>query len=480
MLSFFSLLLFNLSHTKKKSLPQRGDGRRLPPSPPSLPFIGHLHLLGSLPHRNLRSLAESYGPVVHLRLGPVPAVVVSTAAAAEEALKTRDVSFSGRPRLLMVDRLFYGCNMALGPYGKYWREARRISVLHLLARAAPPPSAVSGRRSNAIVSRATFGNGNYRLDGDVGGEKLRHVLADLLELLAVPPVQEIAPWLWWVDRLTGRERRTRRTFEALDGLLERVIADHRRRRSGGRSVGDDDDHRDFVDVLLDVEETDKAGFKLETDNIKALILDMFAAGTDSTYMVLEWAMAELINHPDVMQRLQEDIRGVVGVTGQISEDHLHKLPYLKSVVAESLRLHSPASFLPRATTEDTELLGYHIPKGTRVLINSWAIGRDPVIWERAEEFVPERFVEAPVDYRKVGQDFRFLPFGAGRRGCPAAAFGAFSVEMALTNMLYHFDWELPESSRKLGASFLDMSEAYGLSVRRKAPLLLVAKPWVGA
>ncbi|TVU29578.1 hypothetical protein EJB05_21152, partial [Eragrostis curvula] len=381
-------------------------------------------------------------------------------------LKTRDVSFSGRPRLLMVDRLFYGCNMALGPYGKYWREARRISVLHLFSArrtaafgrvraqevAALLERVRAGARaargvvnlshmlicySNAIVSRATFGNGNYRLDGDVGGEKLRHVLADLLELLAVPPVQEIAPWLWWVDRLTGRERRTRRTFEALDGLLERVIADHRRRRSGGRSVGDDHDHRDFVDVLLDVEETDKAGFKLETDNIKALILqDMFAAGTDSTYMVLEWAMAELINHPDVMQRLQEDIRGVVGVTGQISEDHLHELPYLKSVVAESLRLHSPASFLPRATTEDTELLGYHIPEGTRVLINSWAIGRDPVIWERAEEFVPERFVEAPVDYSKVGQDFR-----------------------------------------KLGASFLDMSEDYGLSVRRKAPLLLVANPW---
>ncbi|KAG2594709.1 hypothetical protein PVAP13_5KG009912 [Panicum virgatum] len=262
-------------------------------------------------------------------------------------------------------------------------------------------------------------------------------------------MREIAPWLGWVDTLTGLEAKTRRTFEALDGLLERVIADHRsRRRSGGRQVlGDgevDDDHRDFVDVLLDVEEMDKdAGLRLDTDNIKAIIMDIFAAGTDTSSTVLGWAMAELINHPREMRKLQDEVRGAACAAGRVTEDHLDGMPYLRAVIGETMRLHAPAALLiPRETTEDTELLGYHIPARTRVVINAWAIGRDPTAWERAEEFVPERFVDAPVDYSRVGagQDFRFVPFGAGRRGCPGAGFAAPTMELALANMLYHFDW----------------------------------------
>uniref|UniRef100_A0A0A9D567 Uncharacterized protein n=1 Tax=Arundo donax TaxID=35708 RepID=A0A0A9D567_ARUDO len=218
--------LLLLSSTTKPLL-RHGDGRRLPPSPPGLPFLGHLHLLGSLPHQSLRSLAVSHGPVMLLRLGPVPTVVVSSAAATEEALKTHDVPFSGRPRLLMVGYLLYGCDMALGPYGKYWRQARRICVLHLFSscsiiafgrvreqvvtelvgriRAAAGSGTVNLSHilicyNNSIVSRATFGDGEYRLDGDVGGEKLREVLADFLELIATLPMWEIAPWLGWVDR----------------------------------------------------------------------------------------------------------------------------------------------------------------------------------------------------------------------------------------------------------------------------------------
>uniref|UniRef100_A0A0A8Y7V4 Cytochrome P450 71A1 n=1 Tax=Arundo donax TaxID=35708 RepID=A0A0A8Y7V4_ARUDO len=444
-----------------------------------------------------------------LRLGRVPAVVASSAAAAEEAMKTRDLAFSGRPRMLMVERLLYSRDFAFAPYSKYWRQARRVCVLHVLSprriesfrlvresevaalvdriRAHPTGGVVNLSDilvgyTNAVISRAAFSGGVCRLDGDDGGEKLRQVLANFMELLAATPVREIVSWLGWVDTLTGLEGKTRRTFEAIDGLLERVIADHRsRRRPGGwRVVDGEDNQRDFVDVLLDVDEMDKeAGFRLETDNIKALILDMFAAGTDTSYTVMTWAMAELINHPHQMWKLQDEIRTVVGIGGRITEDHLHKLPYLKGVITETLRLHPPFPLVPRETIEDTELLGYHIPARTRVMINVWAMGRDPAMWEHAEEFVPERFIDAPVDYSKVGQDFKFLPFGNGRRGCPGAGFAAPSMELALANILYHFDWELAHSGRRQGTPLLDMSEVHGLSVRLKASLLLVAKPWYG-
>jgi cytochrome P450 len=205
--------------------------------------------------------------------------------------------------------------------------------------------------------------------------------------------------------------------------------------------------------------------------------DMFAAATDTTYTLLVWAMAELINHPAEMRKLQDEIRATVIDNGanNVNEDHLDKLHYLRAVIKETLRLHAPLPLLlPRETLEDTELLGYHVPAGTRVMINAWAIGRDMETWERAEEFVPERFVDGLADYGLRYDDFTFVPFGGGRRGCPGVGFASPAIELALASLLYNFDWELPAVG---GASKLDMSELHGLSVRLKANLCLVAKPW---
>jgi cytochrome P450 len=209
-----------------------------------------------------------------------------------------------------------------------------------------------------------------------------------------------------------------------------------------------------------------------TNNVQ----DMFAAATDTTYTTLVWAMAELINHPHEMRKVQGEIRASVGGGGDsVTEDHLPKLRYLKCVIKETFRLRTPVPLLlPRETMEDTELLGYHVPARTRVIVNAWAIARDPAAWERPEEFVPERFAgdDLATDYL-LGQDFRFVPFGAGRRGCPGIGFAVPSMELALASLLYHFDWELPAG----GPSKLEMDELNGLSVRLKATLNLVAKPW---
>lgn len=485
-----------------------GDGRRLPPSPPGLPLLGHLHLLGSLPHQALRSLAAAHGPVLLLRLGRVPTVLVSSAAAAEEVMRTHDLAFANRPRSAMAERLLYGCDVAFAPYGEYWRQTRRICVVHLLSarsilsfrpvreqeaaalvdrvRAAGAGGAVVDlcepliAYANTVVSRAAFGDDSARSlygDGD-RGRKLRKVFTDFEELLGTEPVGELVPWLGWVDAVRGLEGKISRTFEALDGVLEKVIDDHRRWRQGGRKMGDDGDgdHRDFVDVLLDVNETDKeAGIRLDTIEIKAIILDMFAAGTDTTSTAMEWAMAELITHPRDMRKLQDEIRAAVGCADRVTEDHLDKLHYLKAVVKETLRVHPPIPLLvPREPPRDTEILGYHVPARTRVVINAWAIGRDPATWERADEFLPERFLDSAVDYK--GQDFQLIPFGAGRRGCPGIGFAAATIEMALASLLYHFDWEAAGGRGSRPGTPLDTSEINGLSVRLKSGLPLVAKP----
>ncbi|RLM73113.1 hypothetical protein C2845_PM15G05350 [Panicum miliaceum] len=202
---------------------------------------------------------------------------------------------------------------------------------------------------------------------------------------------------------------------------------------------------------------------------------MFAAGTDTAYLVLEFAMAELMLHPEAMAKLQHEVRSSSIPKGRnaINEDDLAGMTYLKAVIKETLRLHPPSPLLlPHLSSEDCDdVEGFRVPAGTTVLVNVWAIGRDPELWDAAEEFVPKRFVRnngenEGVDFR--GKDFQLLPFGSGRRMCPGMNFATATIEIMLANLVYHFDWDLPEGVEKV-----DMAEVPGLTVGRKEKLLLI-------
>ena len=200
---------------------------------------------------------------------------------------------------------------------------------------------------------------------------------------------------------------------------------------------------------------------------------MFAAGSDTTYTVLEWAMTELLRHPQVMRQLQNEVRGIAQGKLLITEDDLDKMQYLKAVIKETLRLHPPVPLLlPRESTRGAKIMGYDIEAGTQVITNAWAIGRDPLLWDEAEEFRPERFLNSSIDF--TGKDFELIPFGAGRRGCPGTLFAAMAIEVALANLVHRFDWEVGGGGRR---EDLDMTECTGLTIHRKVPLLAVATPW---
>ena len=200
---------------------------------------------------------------------------------------------------------------------------------------------------------------------------------------------------------------------------------------------------------------------------------MFVAGTDTTSSTLEWTMTELARHPQVMKKAQQEVRDIVAGEGKVEEtSHLHQLHYLKAVIKETMRLHPPVPLLvPRESMDDCILDGYEIPAKSRLLINTYAIGRDPESWENPLDYNPERFVGGDIGDFK-GQDTRFLPFGGGRRGCPGYSFGLATVEIALARLLYHFDWELPYG---VEADDMDLSEIFGLATRKKSALILVPK-----
>ncbi|KAL4384462.1 hypothetical protein GQ457_15G006490 [Hibiscus cannabinus] len=247
------------------------------------------------------------------------------------------------------------------------------------------------------------------------------------------------------SHVNGFNAKADKVAKEFDEFLDGVIEEHM-----NRDNRHENDEKDFVDVLLEIQKQETVGFPIERISIKALILDAFAASTDTTYTVLEWAMTELLRHPE-----------------------LHDMHYLKAVIKETLRLHTPIPLLlPGISTKDVKINGYDIVEGTQVIINAWAIGRDPSSWERPEEFIPDRFLNNAIDFK--GHNFEFIPFGSGRRICPGILLAMQIDELVLANLVHKFDWTLPGGASEKD---LDMTESIGLTIHKSSPLIAVANQW---
>ncbi|EOY22276.1 Cytochrome P450 71A1 [Theobroma cacao] len=479
------ILLFSLVIWLKLA---KGKKLNLPPSPPKLPIIGNIHQLGKLPHRSFRDLSRKYGSLLLLQLGHNPTLVVSSAEMAREIVKNHDIVFSNRPRTTAANILLYGCgDIGFAPYGEYWRQVRKTSVLELFSlrrvhsfqfvrdeevellinkihRASLKGQSINLTEmlmtvSNNIVSRCVL---SRRAEEEDGSNKFGQLARRIMVLLTSFCVGDMFPYLRWLDVLTGFIPSLKAAFGEIDAFLGQVIEEHRGLKSHDHMT----DKMDFVSIILQLQTDGMLEMDLTQDNIKAILLDMFVGGTDTTSTTIEWLMAELLQHPNVMKKVQEEVRSVVGKKSKVDVEDINKMVYLKCVIKETLRLHPPVPLLvPRETSASVKLGGYDIPSNTTVFINAWAIQRDPNWWDKPEEFIPERFENVAIDFK--GQDFQFIPFGCGRRGCPGMPFGVASVEYVIANLLYLFDWKLPDGEI---AENLDMSELYGLTVNKKVPL----------
>lgn len=185
-------------------------------------------------------------------------------------------------------------------------------------------------------------------------------------------------------------------------------------------------------------------------------------------------MAALMKNPSALKKVQAEIRDLVGPKGAIVEEKLQQLHYLDAVIKETLRLYPPAPVLvPRETTETCNIEGYEIGSKTLVFINEWAISRDPESWERPDEFIPERFLNNTIDVR--GNDFEVIPFGAGRRGCLGISLGLSIVKLALANLLFSFEWELPSGIR---TEDIDTDVLPGITMQKKNALRILANEYL--
>nr|AYV88900.1 cytochrome P450 oxidase CYP736A220 [Polygala tenuifolia] len=482
-----ALVCYLLHALKLRSIDKN---KKLPPGPRGLPILGHLHLLGDLPHRNLQKLAQKYGHIMYLRLGSVPTIVVSSPQAAELFLKTHDLNFASRPSLEAAKYISYGRkSIAFSEYGSYWRDMRKMCTLELLSNckinsfklmreeelgllvksfrdAARDQSVVDVSESISslsanIICKMVFGKKFTGKEFDEKGFKA--VIEETFQLVAAPNLGDYFPFLAAID-LQGLTKRLKAVSKIFDAFLERTIEEHIQQEDI-----QEDKTKDFVDVMLSFMGSEHSDYRLERTHIKALILDMLTAGVDTTATTVEWALSELIRHPRVMAKLQQELEQAVGMERKVEEADLGSLPYLDMVIKEIFRLHPPgALLLPHESRDDCQVDKFFIPKKSRIMVNVWAIGRDPNGWCDADKFWPERFLESSIDMR--GQHFQLIPFGSGRRGCPGMQLGLSMVRLILAQIVHCFDWKLPND---MLPSELDMSEKCGLSTPRAQHLLAV-------
>ncbi|TYG89808.1 hypothetical protein ES288_A12G130400v1 [Gossypium darwinii] len=483
--------------------------RKLPPGPPRWPIVGNLLQLSSLPHRDLASLCDKYGPLVYLRLGKVDAITTNDPDIIREILLRQDEVFASRPRTLAAVHLAYGCgDVALAPLGPHWKRMRRICMEHLLTTKRLESFAkhradeaqhlvrdVTARAQNGqlvnlrevlgafsmnnvtrmLLGRQYFGAVSA---GPSEAMEFMHITHELFWLLGVIYLGDYLPIWRWVDPY-GCEKRMREVEKRVDDFHKRIIEEHRRARElKNKEYGKDDDYgeeMDFVDVLLSLPGEDGKPYMDDTD-IKALIQDMIAAATDTSAVTNEWAMAEVIKHPRVLCKIQDELDSVVGPNRMVNESDLPHLNYLRCVVRETFRMHPAGPFLiPHESLQATTINDFYIPAKTRVFINTHGLGRNTKLWDDVESFRPERHWLADGARVEIshGADFKILPFSAGKRKCPGAPLGVTLVLMALARLFHCFDWAPPNGMRP---EDINTIEVYGMTMPKAEPLMAMAKP----
>ncbi|CAN6231615.1 unnamed protein product [Urochloa humidicola] len=456
-----------------------------PPGPAAVPVFGNWLQVGNdLNHRFLARLSARYGAVFRLRLGVRDLVVVSDPRLASEVLHIQGVEFGSRPRNVVFDIFTAsGADMVFTEYGDHWRRMRRVMTPPFFtARAVQQYTPMWEAEMDAAVADIS-GDRAAQTAGFVARRRLQLMLYNIMYgmMFGARFGSVDDPMFVEATKFNSERSRLAQSFEYnygdfipilrpfLRGYLNKCRDLQARRlaffndnyvEKRRKAMADDDDDkgnnnnnnklRCAIDHILQAE---KHG-EITAENVTYIVENINVAAIETTLWSIEWALAEVVNHPDVQRRVRDEIREAIADDEPVTESNIHRLPYLQAVIKETLRLHSPIPLLvPHMNLEEAKLGGYTIPKGSKVVVNAWWLANNPELWEKPEEFRPERFmgeekaVDATVGGGKV--DFRFLPFGVGRRSCPGIILALPILALIVGKLVRRFEMVPPPGVEKL-------------------------------
>ncbi|XP_065847598.1 cytochrome P450 81Q32-like [Euphorbia lathyris] len=485
---FLSTAIFLLIFQLQKLFLSKQRHKNVPPSPPAFPIIGHLHLLKEPVHRTLENLSIQYGPILTLLFGSRKVLIVSSPILVHECFTKNDIIFANRPRLLVGKHLNYNyTTLGACSYGNHWRNLRRLTTVETLStnklnsfvsiRADEVKVLLRGLYENSgrsfakiemqsrlselsfnIIMRMISGKRYFgaEVENLEEAKRFRDFLKEFFLVGGTSDPGDFLPFLRWID-YQGAKKRVLRLEKISDELCQGLIDEHRRKRNLGQGTNT------VIDNMLSLQESEPETYSDKI--IKGQILIMVAAGTDTSAATLEWAMSLLLNHPEVLQKARKELDKVVGKDRLVDESDCSRLPYLHSIINETLRLYPVTPLLvPHESSADCTIGGYDIPAGTMLLVNAWALHRDPTVWDDPTSFKPERFEGLDTE------TYKFVPFGMGRRACPGAGLANRVVAWTLAALIQCFQW------KRLSDEQVDMSEGTGLTMPKAQPLEALCKP----
>ncbi|KAH0454493.1 hypothetical protein IEQ34_016417 [Dendrobium chrysotoxum] len=486
---FLSLLhLTKVFFTSNKTKKQKN----LPPSPPSIPIIGHLHHLKKPFHQFLARLSAQHGPILFLRFGFRPVLIVSSAALAEECFTTNDITFANRPKFPTLRLISHNyVSLATATYGPGWREMRRISAVealsgHRLAFFADVRAEEARDLARRLLRDAKIGtftrvelrsrlfglamNVMMRMmcgkryygeeDGDEEARRFKQMVGKVFSFANASNVGDFLPSaIGWFARL-GVERKLAQIHRYMDRFLQDLVEERRgkRRVEEGKST-----NKTMLDAILSVQKDQPEQYS--DTFIKSLFVSLLLAGTDTSSNTIEWAMCLLLNSPEKLVKARKEIDEKLGNDRLLEESDLANLPYLHCIIKETLRLYPVVPLLlPHQSLEPCNVGGYDVSSETMLLVNVYAIQRDPTVWSEPTKFIPERFLEPNVGGAKM------LPFGMGRRKCPGEGLALKELSLVLGILIQCFEW------RRVSPEEVDLKEGVGLTMPKATPLEVLCMP----
>ncbi|KAL3374096.1 hypothetical protein AABB24_005859 [Solanum stoloniferum] len=484
--SLFSLVFFITANSKSK--------KKLPPGPYIFPVIGSLLWSTAKLEPTLRVLKAKYGPLITLNIGSRPTIYIGSHSLAYQALVQQGSVFSDRPTAESSNQRI----ISSAPYGPIWRLLRRNLTSEILH----PSRFKSYSKARSWVLGILLQQIRHaQVDSVKLIDHFQYAMFCLLVLMCFGDKLE-EPQIKQIENMQNNLVLGFRRYKHILKFFPRVgkiifrnrwkelielqreqrniiipLIEARRRAKEQKTEHGDELVVAYVDTLLNLELPEEKR-NLNVGEIVALCSEFLSAGADTTSTALQWIMANLVKNPSIQEKLYREIASVVGEKQSkfstdeeaVKEEDLQKIPYLKAVILEGLRRNPPGHFvLPHTATEEVELNGYVIPKDTTINFMVGEMGLDPNVWEDPMEFRPERFLmegsDKGVDFDITGsKDIKMMPFGAGRRMCPAFALAMFHLEYFVANLIWHFQWNPVEGDD------VDLSEKQEFATVMKNPL----------